>query len=360
MCVATLAFGQKSAQVRELENQRQAALQGIEMTNKLLAQTNQSAQSSLDRLNLLTEQIRQRKQVIDLLNREVAQLDKEMDASKARIAGLEGDLKDKRDQYAQSLRQMQKHHDVQDKLLFIFSADNFAQSLRRMRYLQEYADWQKKQAGDIVNKQKALRDQWDALQKSRVDKQKLLASRESEYEQLETAEAVQRMEVQTLNRKQRQLQDELKKKQRQARDLEKQIQRQIADEVAQAAKEAQAARERAAANQGKADNTRVAESKGGYAMTKAEKALSDNFAANYGRLPAPVNAGYTVVSAFGEQQHPELKYVRLLNNGIDLQTSAGAEARAVFNGVVSAVFVEPTYSVIVRHGNYLTVYSNLS
>lgn len=97
-------------------------------------------------------------------------------------------------------------------------------------------------------------------------------------------------------------------------------------------------------------------------MTKAEKQLSDNFANNRGRLPYPVAGRHTIVSTFGEQQHQELKYVRTSNSGIDIQTSPGADARAVFNGEVTRVFVVPGYnnSVIVRHGNYLTVYSNLS
>lgn len=106
----------------------------------------------------------------------------------------------------------------------------------------------------------------------------------------------------------------------------------------------------------------VADTKGGYAMTKAEKQLSDNFANNRGRLPYPVAGRHTIVATFGEQQHQELKYVRTSNSGIDIQTSPGADARAVFNGEVTRVFVVPGYnnSVIVRHGNYLTVYSNLS
>ena len=107
---------------------------------------------------------------------------------------------------------------------------------------------------------------------------------------------------------------------------------------------------------------RVADVKGGYAMTREEKKLSDNFANNKGRLPYPVTGRHTIVGTFGEQQHQDLKYVRTNNSGIDIQTSPGADARAVFNGEVTRVFVVPGYnnSVIIRHGNYLTVYSNLS
>ena len=143
-------------------------------------------------------------------------------------------------------------------------------------------------------------------------------------------------------------------------------------EVAEAEAKAARERERRAREKAKAEGKepvkepvqeeRVADTKGGYAMTRAEKKLSDDFAGNRGRLPFPVAGRYTIVGTFGEQQHQELKYVRTNNSGIDIQTNPGAEARAVFNGEVTRVFVVPGYnnSVIIRHGNYLTVYSNLS
>ena len=209
--------------------------------------------------------------------------------------------------------------------------------------------------------------------------------RQDESRKLQTEESSQKEEVQQLNKKQKQLQADLKKKKKQADALNRQIEKQIAEEIARAEAEAKAARERAAraernrlarekaaASGKKVPETkpetepvreeRVADTKGGYAMTKAEKRLSDDFASNKGRLPYPVSGRHTIVAAFGEQQHQELKYVRTNNSGIDIQTAPGTDARAVFNGEVTRVFVVPGYnnSVIVRHGNYLTVYSNLS
>lgn len=280
---------------------------------------------------------------------------------------------------------MYKRRSSQDKLLFILSADNFAQSLRRMRYLREYADWQKKQASEIIDKQKEIADKQKELEKTRSEKNALLGAREDESRKLQTEESSQKEEVQQLNKKQKQLQADLKKKKKQADALNRQIEKQIAEEIARAEAEAKAARERAAraernrlarekaaASGKKVPDTareteqvreeRVADTKGGYAMTKAEKRLSDDFAGNKGRLPYPVSGRHTIVAAFGEQQHQELKYVRTNNSGIDIQTAPGADARAVFNGEVTRVFVVPGYnnSVIIRHGNYLTVYSNLS
>lgn len=369
-------FAQNSARVRELEKQRKAALAEIEMTSQLLDETRQTARNSLNRLNLLSKQILSRKQVISLLNQEIGEIDKQIASSRRNISQLEKELGNKRQNYGKSVQSMYKRRSSQDKLLFILSADNFAQSLRRMRYLREYADWQKKQASEIIDKQKEIADKQKELEKTRSEKNALLGAREDESRKLQTEESSQKEEVQQLNKKQKQLQADLKKKKKQADALNRQIEKQIAEEIARAeaarAERNRLAREKAAASGKKVPDTareteqvreeRVADTKGGYAMTKAEKRLSDDFAGNKGRLPYPVSGRHTIVAAFGEQQHQELKYVRTNNSGIDIQTAPGADARAVFNGEVTRVFVVPGYnnSVIIRHGNYLTVYSNLS
>jgi septal ring factor EnvC (AmiA/AmiB activator) len=362
-------FGQKSAKIRELENQRKAALNEIELTNRLLSEINESAENSLNRLNLLSQQISQRKKVINLLNQELTVIDSDITAIRNEIYSLEKELHLKRSNYGASIRKLRQHNSAQDKLLFILSADNFSQSFRRMRYLREYADWQKKQATTISGKQKTIKAKWEALEKTRMEKQSLLYTREEENHTLEQEEIQQQQEIDELIKKQRQLQDELKKKQRQAEALNRQIEKQIAEEVERAEREAIASREReekaaeSAGDKSKPDrNRRVADSKGGYAMTKEEKRLSDSFAANRGRLPVPVTGQYAIVGFYGEQPHQNLKYVRVLNNGIDIQATSGSDARAVFSGKVTSIFLQYGFnnSVIIRHGNYLTVYSNLS
>ncbi|MDD4404968.1 MAG: peptidoglycan DD-metalloendopeptidase family protein [Parabacteroides sp.] len=393
-----VAFGQNSSKVKQLENQRKKALEEIEMTNQLLNETKKTARSSLNRLNLISNQILSRKKVISILNQEIGGIDSQINKMRREVNRLEQELKVKQKNYGKSAKGMYKRRKSQDKLLFILSADNFAQSLRRMRYLREFADWQKRQAAEIVVKQREIEEKRSALEKTRKNKQDLLGSRENENQKLQTEESSQKSEVQQLNKKQRDLQAQLKKKKQQADALNQQIEKQIAIEIARAEEEARIARQKAereraekarlareareirkkqAAASGKKiveekeepepepepiRAERVAEVKGGYAMTREEKKLSDNFAGNKGRLPFPVTGRHTIVGTFGEQQHQDLKYVRTNNSGIDIQTSPGADARAVFNGEVTRVFVVPGYnnSVIVRHGNYLTVYSNLS
>lgn len=375
-----LASAQNSEKVKQLEKQRKEALAEIELTNQLLVETTQTARNSLNRLNLLSQKILARKKVVSVLNQEIGEIDKRMTQMRGEIGRLKKELGGKRTNYSKSVQSMYKRHSSEDKLLFILSAGSFTQSLRRIRYLREYADWQKRQAAEIIGKQQEIEAKQAELEKTRAEKQTLLGSREEETKQLQSEETNQKEEVQQLSKKQKELRAELTRKKRQADALNRQIEKQIAEEIARAEAEAKAAREKAererrarerAAAKGKTmpdtdtapvREERVADTKGGYAMTKAEKRLSDDFAGNRGRLPYPVEGKHTIVASFGEQQHQELKYVRTSNSGIDIQTTPGAEARAVFNGVVTRVFVVPGYnnSIIVRHGNYLTVYSNLS
>ncbi|MDD4514232.1 peptidoglycan DD-metalloendopeptidase family protein [Massilibacteroides sp.] len=372
LCVSTLAAtAQNSSRVKELERQRKEALAEIAETDKLLKETTLTAKNSLKRLTLLSNQLLNRKKVLSLLTQEMTAIDNQMESMRQEIASLENELTVKRENYKKSAQSIQKHRSSQDKLLFILSADNFSQSMRRMRYLREYGNWQKLQATEIIEKQKEIESKREALQKTRAEKEALVQVREQEKNKLQQEESTQKTEVQQLNKKQKELQAELRKKRQQAAALNKQIEKLIAEEIARAEEEARREERERLAREKKGEKTtepeteskkRVADTKGGYAMTQAERKLSTDFASNKGRLPAPVNSTYTIVSYFGEQQHQELKNIRMNNNGIDLQVKPGADAQAIFSGEVTRVFVVPGYnnSVIVRHGNYLTVYSNLS
>lgn len=373
ICSSNLLFAQNSSRVSELEKQRKEALAEIKKTSELLNQTQVSTKDRLKRLNLLSKQILSRKKVISLLEQEMSAMDRQIKEMEIEIGQLESELKEKQSNYEKSVRSMYKRHASQDKLLFILSAESFAQSMRRVRYLHEYAGWQKRQGAEIAEKQAQLVDKRKETEAARQEKVKLLSNREEEHKNLQKEESDQKAEIAELNKKQKDLQAILKQKKAQADKLNQLIEQQIAKEIAEAEAKAKAERERMAKSNttnkkgekstaASATTERKAEVKGGYAMTKEEKQLSDNFANNKGKLPYPVTGSHTIIVPFGEQQHQDLKYVRTNSNGIDIQTSAGAEARAVFKGEVTRIFTIPGYnnSVIIRHGNYLTVYSNLS
>jgi septal ring factor EnvC (AmiA/AmiB activator) len=336
----------------ELEHQRKEAIKEIELTTQLLDETGASAKASLNRLNLLTQQLQSRRKVIALLGQEVAGFDKKIHALNEEIGVLEKDLTATKEHYVKSMQsQQQEHRTAQYKMLLVLSAENLSQSYRRMRYLREYSDWQKEEAERIVRHQEEIARRRAELEESREEKQSLLAQREEESKQVEREEQEQRREVQALNRQQKDLQRHLQEQKRLADALNRQIEGVILEE-------AQGSGERTAQKTGAGSEAGRIE----YRMNEKEIHLSKDFASNKGKLPYPVTGGYAIVSRFGQHQHQELSYVRTNNNGIDIQTTAGSEARTIFHGVVTRIFVMPGFNnnVIIRHGDYLTVYCNLS
>ena len=333
--------------LKQLEAQRKAALKEIDVTAQLLKEARNTAQSSLNRLNLLTQQVMERRNVIRLLNQEIEMIDKNMEDLNQELFQLERDLAVKQDKYASSLQSLYNRRSLQQKWMFILSADNFTQSFRRMRYLREYANWQKQEAILIIKKQDEINQKQTLLEKTRSEKVELLDNRENENKKLQKEEADKKKEHQQLQKKQKNLQAELNKKRKQAQNLNKKIEDLIAKESAKS---------------GKTSGSRTADTAGGYAMTKEEQKLSNDFVVNKGQLPYPLKGQYKIIGQFGEHQHPDWEHVRVNNNGIEIQTIAGTEAQSVFNGVVTSIFVVPGYNngVIVRHGNYLTIYANLS
>ncbi|MDR1381411.1 MAG: peptidoglycan DD-metalloendopeptidase family protein [Tannerella sp.] len=354
--------------LQELENQRKMALRDIELTSRLLGETGVDAKNSLNRLNLLSQQLLSRRRILALLTQEMAAIDANIKTVSDEIDILDKDLAKTKENYAKSMRnRLQEHRTAKYKMLLILSAENLLQSYRRMRYLREYSTWQKEEAKRIIMKQNEIACRKAELEKSREDKQTLLLQREQENKKLEDEERIQQTEVRELNRRQKDLQQQLQQKKRDADALNRQIETLIAEDIRYSESDRPATASGTAPKDAKpaaakSDAAGTSKPAAGYRMTKSELNLSKDFAANKGRLPYPLNGRYTVISSFGEHQHQELSYVRTANNGIDIQTTSGSDALAIFNGVVTRVFVMPGYNnnVIIRHGDYLTVYSNLS
>ena len=342
---------QSSKQISELQKERLVTLAAIEKTNLLLKENTLTMKNALNHLNLLGQQIDSRKKIIQLLNQEINFINNEIELKDVQVKTLEKDLKEKKQYYANSLQKMYLHKKNQDYLLFVLSSKSFSQSFNRVMYLREYSGWQKKQAEEIIEKQEKINQEKELLIVNRSEKLNLVNSRQSEENQLNKEEESKKAEVKKLEKNKKTLQDELAKKEKQANALNLQIEKIIAEEVLKSQKEA------------KSDNKEIrkADATGGYAMTANERTLSSSFADNKGKLPFPLNGTYNVVGYFGVHQHKELSKIQTNNNGIDIETTSGNEARAIFNGVVSRIFTLPGYnnSIIIRHGNYLTLYANL-
>lgn len=361
-------------QLKELERKRKDALEQIELISKMLTSTKKDAASTLERIKAIGQQMTIRRNYISTLSDEINTLDREINRIDRQVKDLEYELSMKKQSYAKAMQFMSKRNTVYDQISFILSAESVSQSYRRMRYYKEFALWRRIQSDEIVEKQAVLNSKRLELQENKASKGSLLTERKTERKNLATEEAKEKQSAQELRKRQNELQEQVKKQRQQADALNRQIQNVIEEEARRAAEEARKAaeaerkRREAAAKKGEkpatqpAQTERKAATAGGYEMTQAEQKLSSDFGTNRGKLPMPVQGRYTIIGRFGTQQHPDHKFVTTENKGIDILVPAGTDARAAFEGVVSKVFVIPGYnnSIIVRHGNYLTVYSNLS
>ncbi|MBQ2447930.1 MAG: peptidoglycan DD-metalloendopeptidase family protein [Bacteroidales bacterium] len=329
--------------IADVRRQYQETLKRIEETDKALNANEKSVKNQLYRYNIINDQVKESQKYLNRLNAEYNKTRSAINELNKEIKALNAELEKRQEQYAKMVRQLYIRLNDNDKLMFIFSADDLSQSWRRMRYLNDYAKYQRQQAEVIKEKQAEIETAKADLESKRKEQAELVAEQTAEQNRLKKERSKQNSIVQNLKKKRSSLQAELKKEKQKADRLNKKIEEIIAAENKQSS---------AAGSSGTAS---------AYAMSVDEKKLAAEFGNNKGKLPFPVSQAGTIVVHFGEQKHKDMKYVQTNSSGIDIQTKAGAEARAIFKGTVSKVFsVQGTnFSIIVRHGNYLSVYSNL-
>lgn len=371
LCLSCLFLLEVSAQstrkIKELESRRNELQQQIAESETLLRSTKKDVKSQLDNLALITGQIEDRKKYIGAIERDVRLLNNDINALQRQLKALQRDLKDKKEKYEASVQYMYRNKSIQEKLMFIFSADNFSQIYRRLRYVQEYADYQRLQGMEIKQKQEQVQAKKADLETTRAAKEKLLKDSEAEKQKLEKQEKERQKILNGLKRKQKGIQNEIRKKRQSAQKLNAQIDRLVEIEIEKARKKAEEEARRQAAKEGKGKTDKPATSdkpakKGTvekFNMNAEDRKLSGNFEQNKGILPMPITGPYVIVGRFG--QYAVTKNVRLDNKGIDIKGKAGAKARAIFDGEVSAIFkYNGLNNVLIRHGNYISVYCNLS
>lgn len=368
LCLLLPLMAQSNKLIKELESKRGALQKQIAESESLLQTTTKNVGSQLKGLAALTGQIEERKRYILAINSDMDAIDRELVSLERQLNQLQKELKDKKTKYAASVNYLYRNHTIQDKLLFIFSAQTLEQTYRRLRYVREYASYQRMQGEEIQKKQKQINNKRAELSEARKTKENLLKERENEKTTLERQEKEQKALVDSLRKKQRSLQSEINKKRKEANQLNARIDRLIAEEIEKARKRAEEEARREAAARKKAEKTESpsatklkAEPLEAYTMNKADRELSGSFASNRGKLPVPVTGPYIITSHYGEYTVPGLRGVKLDNKGIDIQAKPGAQARAVFNGKVAAVFqLNGLFNILVRHGAYISVYCNLS
>ena len=372
-CLAFPLLAQSNKLIKELESKRGALQKQITESEPHLKTTKKTVSSQLNGLAALTGQIEERKRYILTINKDVEAIDSELSSLERQLGQLQRDLKDKKRKYDSSVQYLYKNRSIEEKLMFIFSAQSLAQTYRRLRYVREYATYQRLQGEEILKKQEQVNKKKAELRQVRAAKADLLKERESEKMKLEKQEKEKRTLVTSLQKKQRGLQNEIAKKRREANQLNARIDRLFAEEIVKARKRAaeEARREAAARKKDGAKTDKSATASGAsktkaapletYTMSKADRELSGDFANNRGKLPMPISGAYIITSHYGQYAVEGLRNVKLDNKGIDIQGRPGAQARAIFNGKVAAVFkLNGLFNILIRHGAYISVYCNLS
>ena len=319
--------------VKNLQKKQRQLQAEIEQTNKMLKQTKKDESATMNKLQLLNQNIKTQKKLIHTLDNEITALNREMTRLSNTRDSLQVVLERYKGDYAQMVKQSHYARMQQSPLLFLLASDSFQQLARRTRYLQEFAHFRQEQVRRIENTQAEIDTQNELLETNKADKQAALSSRKREQANLQRDERKQKNMLSQLKSKEKDLNKQIKQKQKKVDELNRKI-----DDIVRKQTE-------------KASKT---------TLTKEQQLIAGGFEANKGRLPWPVEKGM-ISGHFGKQQHPVYSQVTMDNKGIYLQTTAGTKARAVYKGEVTSCFmVGGTYAVIVQHGNYRTVYSNLS
>ena len=332
-----------SQTVSELQARKKKALENLELTSSLIEKTSKSKTKTLTQLNLLNAEIKQRQSVINTLNAEIRGINKDLNKLRNETNKLQQQLDTLKKEYAKLMYHTYYKKSKYDELMFVLSAKDFAESFRRYRYIKQYSEYCQKKTDEINTTKAALGEKLKQTEKVRAERLTVLNERKKENTKLQNEKNKQNKLIKDLKKKEKQLKADLKKQQKLANKLNEQIEKKIAEEAKKSSKPS-------SSGSGKS-----------YALTKEEKLLSGNFEKNQGRLPWPVLKGI-VVGHFGIHPHPVLKHVTTNNKGIYIQCPKGSTARAVFDGEVTQVFTiaGSNKTVIIKHGMYRTVYSNLS
>lgn len=406
----------KTGSINQLRTERKNMQTKIKSSKRQSESLNRMIKQNLDSVFILDRQITEVQQDVMKHQAEIKVLDGRIVALQEQMEKLQNELNDKKSKYANALKYVRKHHSIQEKMMFIFSAENLSQMLRRLRYMREYSAFQKAQGQIILDKQREIKNTRNELLDAKSKKAYNLAEIQKKQQALVGIKSNCQVKIDYLNKNLKQVEAQIAEYQKRDKELNDQIDRLVQMEIEAARKRAEAERKRKEAEAkrraeelrkenerrlklAKENERRAREAKKSAKSSEekekaermmekakseldaAEKSrkeeknvieawksdsrsdskLSTNFVNNKGRLPMPITGSYTVVGHYGRYTVKGLKSVQLDNKGMDIKGRDGACARAVFDGEVSSVFqYGPSYIVMVRHGSYISVYSGLS
>ncbi|MCU0348663.1 MAG: peptidoglycan DD-metalloendopeptidase family protein [Saprospiraceae bacterium] len=343
-------FAQQSR--KELEEKRKKLLKDIEQTSSLLKQTKQDKAATLSRYVTLQKQINKRQQLVETLQAEMGYLLDNMERTATVVIALNDDIERLKTEYVQIARHAYRQKLTHSNWLFLLSAKSFNEAFRRWQYIRQYDRHRQRQARLILDTQQMLLGKIESLEERKKEKENLLSTEQRQSRILGIEMEAKNSLLQELKGDEARLARDLEDKQASANKLNKAIEKVIREEMERIRREERSAAAAAsAAAPGKAAVPTA---------TPEVNIISKEFNSNRGNLPWPVRNG-VITGHFGRQPHPTIPNIEIVNNGIDIRTDAGAAVRSVFEGTVVGTQFIPgfDYMVILQHGSYYTVYSNL-
>ena len=355
---------------KDLLNKKNKLNDDIKQLNSQLSQTKASKKSQINTIVVINTKIKVREELISTINSQLAQINSRIKKNVTEINALKASLDKLKSEYAKMIYFAQRNQDSYTKIMFLFSSGDFNQAYMRIKYFQQYATFRKKQADEIVAAQLVLGTKLKELEGQRHEKNVLLGNEKEEKTQLDGEKQQQEIVLSELQQQEKELKEELEKKKRDAENLQIAIKRLIEAEIKRKLEEsskiaaAKAAKAEKIAEKNKTKTktkTKTPEVKAtAPELTEEAEALGADFSSSRGKLPWPVTKG-VICQPYGEYEHPAIKGFMMNNNGVEICANKGSQARAVFEGEVTSIAISPTGGklIIIRHGEYLSVYSNI-
>ncbi|MBQ9509145.1 MAG: peptidoglycan DD-metalloendopeptidase family protein [Bacteroidales bacterium] len=362
LCVPLDAFSQsKSA---KLKNDKKKIETEIANTQKLLKQTEKNKNASLQQISVLRQQISNREALITTLNTEIFELEEELAQNIKLSQDLNKKLEYMKSDYSRVVYLAYKNRKLIDKVTFLLSSDNFSQMFRRVKYYSVFANNVKHQVDQIEKTQEEIKKKNEEIVQLKAEKLALLEGKEVEIKKLEIDRTETTKKAQELKQKEKQLASTLQEKQKKRKELDIAIKKAIEAEIVAANKKKAEEAAKAAKSKANKANASSGSSKpasgNAIVLTPDEQLVSNSFVNNKGKLPWPVAKG-AKVGDFGSYPHPDVPSVMIENRGIDILVEPNTPVRAVFQGEVTGILdVMGTKVLMIRHGEYLSVYQNLA
>ncbi|CAL2080453.1 murein hydrolase activator EnvC family protein [Tenacibaculum sp. 190524A02b] len=344
LCLLFTSLSSFSQSRKELEKKRTKLEKEIKKVNTLLFKTKKKKTNALDDLKDLNQKITVRERLIETIELETEEIEKEIDKNKKQLKKYNTELNNLKKDYSAMVVKTHKSKSMQSKTMFLLSSENFYQAYKRIKYMQQYNDFRKKQGEEIIVKTKQIEKLNDSLNNRKRSKERLATKEKKHKEEIEGDKKDQEKLITTIKKQEKKYKRELIKKQKEEKKIAARIDRLIKEAIA-----------RSNRNKKKKGTKKAVE----FSLNAEEKKLRAKFELNKGSLPWPVKG--VVTRKFGVQPHPTFSGISINSPGLHIVAKQNSNAKSIFNGKVLVVQIQSKglKSVLVQHGNYISAYNNL-